>query len=147
MCVCFLVMLRSNCGTHSNHPTQPFYRHCCKMTRGGGLGRGNEGNDLGNLALALKRAGKLEESLKVYDDALAVLRSEGPKETAGLPRLQRPQQDAADRNGARTSEAIAAVEKNRAALLDEMEQWNATAEAEEAPGKGRRFDVRAAREK
>ena len=88
MCVCFLVILRSNCGTHSNHPAQPFYRHCCKMTRGGGLGRGNEGNDLGNLALALKRAGKLEESLKVYDDALAVLRSEGPKETAGLPRLQ-----------------------------------------------------------
>ena len=69
------------------------------MTRGGGLGRGNEGNDLGNLALALKRAGKLEESLKVYDDALAVLRSEGPKETETAARRK----DAgADRNGAKT---------------------------------------------
>ena len=115
------------------------------MTQGGRLGRGNEGNDLGNLALALKRAGRLSEALKVYDDALAVLGAEGPRVAEGLPRLQT--KNVADRNGASTKDALAAVEKNRAALLDEMQQWNATAAAAAAPGNGERYGVKAAREK
>ena len=121
------------------------------MTRGGILGRGNEGNDLGNLALALKRAGRLSEALRTYDDALAVLLSSSPGQrdaSSGLPRATAGvTNNLADRNGASTAEALRAVRKNREALLDEMQQWNATAEASAAPGKGERYDVRAAREK